>query len=204
MFKIPAEWEFKYQQGVQLKEQSEDPQIKAGVCAAMSYDWIKRNLAGIAVTAKTYADVGFLASQQRAYSQAKDIKAAGWADDHAFTEFWTMCSKGDNLSHTDAGKGENKADFTALGTAIDGLAPGIYKFSIRSAKGGHAMALNTKTKKFFDPNLGQFGSSGKLGKDVSDTLIQVYKKLFVPGKFLIWSFTGTPRDAAWLKANPAP
>lgn len=189
---------FSYSQGRILAQSTEDPDMKAGICSAICFDWVKRSLIGVKVSKDTYADPSYLFSQQRAidYVAEHDLESRD--------KFWTKLAKRDKLTMTKVVTGHwIEGDYTGSADAVDELGEGVYLLGMVGHHAGHATTFHVtrNSKTWFDPNLGQYEGSGNIGASHSKILL-IYKTMFCPGVWTLYKFSGVPRDAAWLKTNP--
>lgn len=190
--------EFAYSQRIKLSETTEDRNIKAGICAAICFDWIKRALAGVKVSEATYDDPSFLMPQQRAVDLVAEHSV------EAIEKFWTKIAKGDKLTMALLEWGEwVGGSYELSAPTIDKLKEEVYLLSMQGEHFGHATAFHVtkNSKRWFDPNLGQYAGSGNIGASHSKLMTR-YQTWLSPGDWRLYRFSGMPRDAAWLRTNP--
>jgi hypothetical protein len=125
-----------------------------GICLAMSFDWIKRTMAGTAATSAAYLDPKKFVKMAKFQLELEDsfLKLAPIAAQEGYTIDSSINSK-DNPNLVGPFAGSTKD----LVFKIDQLASGFYLLWTWG-KDGHFMAFQKTGKvtgKFFDPNIGQ-------------------------------------------------
>jgi hypothetical protein len=163
------------------------PKDCEGICLAMSFDWIKTNMAGKAATSAAYLDPKKFVTMAKVQKKTKDdlTRLIPLAKKDGYTIFDSP------LSPKDPGYLKNLMGYFNKTTKdfvfkIDQLKPGFY-ILWTSGEGGHFTAFQKtgkETGKFFDPNIGQATVSpggeslGALIGAVYEDL-DMYKKDFV-------------------------